>query len=509
MFDALITGRQDQAKNPVAGGVEEASGHEEVEIYEYREFQRQLAWLKEKYPTADTIEGLHVPFVSSREVITCDNTTFNSTGMDPDRTGILMSVPFYGPDRKLKGTVSAIIRTKALAALLPGQDYALLDQKEGFAIGALQGGQQVTSHEWVMRGNPDPTLLFSTALPLAVDRAAGRWLLWAGHPDAAFLSSNEATSIHTYRTIGFGVCGCLTLMGLAMWRETRKRRAAELAHLNSELADNYRKLEAANAHVTNLNVELLGKMTELKQAQDDIVKKGKMAQLGQLTATVAHEIRNPLGAIKTSAQLISRKVQDKNLGIEKSLERINNSITRCDNIITELLDFARSKTLTLKTTSIDDWVRATVDEEVKNMPEGITVTFAPCIGGMQSAFDADRMRRVLVNLLSNSAEAMVGKGNVKLSVVTENPRIHVATKLVDGNIEISVADNGPGITRENIAKILEPLFTTKSFGVGLGLPAVEKILEHHGGGLRIESTPGEGATFTAWFPMQQAQVQAA
>ena len=104
---------------------------------------------------------------------------------------------------------------------------------------------------------------------------------------------------------------------------------------------------------------------------------------------------------------------------------------------------------------------------------------------------------------------MVGKGNVKLAGDARDPRIQVSTKLTGGNIEIAVTDNGPGISEENIKRILEPLFTTKSFGVGLGLPAVEKILERHGGGLRIESRPGEGATFTAWFPLRQKQTLAA
>jgi signal transduction histidine kinase len=101
---------------------------------------------------------------------------------------------------------------------------------------------------------------------------------------------------------------------------------------------------------------------------------------------------------------------------------------------------------------------------------------------------------------------MVGKGT---DLLTRNPRIRVSTRPAGSNIEIEVADNGPGIAAENLQKILEPLFTTKSFGVGLGLPAVEKILEQHGGGLRIESRPGEGAAFTAWFPIEQPARQAA
>jgi len=252
--------------------------------------------------------------------------------------------------------------------------------------------------------------------------------------------------------------------------------------------------------LTDRNVELAESLRRLKLVQDESIKRGKLAQLGQLTATVAHEMRNPLGAVRTAAYLLERKIEGSGLNVDKQIERINSGIRRCDLIISELLDFARSKALTLKTVAVDEWIARTIEEEAKSLPPSIAITIEQGIGSGAVAFDADRMRRVLVNLLSNAAEAMVGKGKEMLSNPTANPEINVSSRLIDGRIEIIVQDNGPGISQENMKKILDPLFTTKSFGVGLGLPAVEKILEQHGGGLRIESNPGEGATFTAWFP---------
>ena len=89
------------------------------------------------------------------------------------------------------------------------------------------------------------------------------------------------------------------------------------------------------------------------------------------------------------------------------------------------------------------------------------------------------------------------------------PNIKIESRRTARGIEISVTDNGPGISAENLQKIKEPLFTTKSFGTGLGLPAVEKILEQHDGGLEITSKPGEGASFTAWFPIIETLEEAA
>jgi signal transduction histidine kinase len=269
------------------------------------------------------------------------------------------------------------------------------------------------------------------------------------------------------------------------------------------------QLKAANEDVTKLNVQLANKIEKLREAQDEIVRKGKLAQLGQLTATVAHEIRNPLGAVRTAAFLIERKVAGKGLGLEQQLQRINNGISRCDRIITELLDFARSTRLVCKTVAVDDWLRQVVEEEAKTLPPVVQLSCDWGLGDMMSAFDADRMRRVIINLLSNASEAMVGKGKDAKEIVTPNPKINVATRRAGDSIEITVTDNGPGIPEENLQKILEPLFSTKSFGTGLGLPAVEKILEHHGGGLRITSKLSEGTVMTAWFPVVKLEKKAA
>ncbi len=94
-----------------------------------------------------------------------------------------------------------------------------------------------------------------------------------------------------------------------------------------------------------------------------------MEQLGQLTATVAHELRNPLGAVRTSAFLLERKLKDKGLGIEAQLERINNGIVRCDNIITQLLDFSRTKQLQCQPGDLDDWLTGIVEEEAQKAAE--------------------------------------------------------------------------------------------------------------------------------------------
>lgn len=279
-----------------------------------------------------------------------------------------------------------------------------------------------------------------------------------------------------------------------------KEKYDELEKANADAIEFSDELQTVNEDVVKLNLDLSASMRKLTEAHDEIVRKGKLAQLGQLIATVAHELRNPLGAVRTSAFLLERKVKGKGMGVEPQLERIGNGITRCDNIISQLLDFARTKSIQTELLDLDDWVAKLVEEEAQRLPETVTIECHLGLGGTKVPLDPARMSRAVVNLLSNASEAMVGKGDGISIMTIKQPRIVVSTQLSARGAELSVTDNGPGISPENIEKILEPLFTTKSFGTGLGLPAVQKILEQHGGGLEVRSNPGQGAAFTAWWP---------
>ena len=269
------------------------------------------------------------------------------------------------------------------------------------------------------------------------------------------------------------------------------------------------QLKRVNDEISRLNSELADNMRKLKDAQDEVLRRGRMAQLGQLTATVAHEIRNPLGTVRTAAFLMERKLKDKGMGVETQLQRIANGVTRCDTIISQLLDFSRSKTLQTDDVVFDEWLSNLIAEEAEKLPSVVTIECDLGLDGIKTRIDTARLNRVFVNLISNASEAMVGRGDDPTKFVTGNPRITVTTRLTARGVEVSVRDVGPGMSPDVRAKILEPLFTTKNFGTGLGLPAAGKILSDHNGGLDIHSAPGEGACFTAWLPLLQSASEAA
>ena len=154
--------------------------------------------------------------------------------------------------------------------------------------------------------------------------------------------------------------------------------------------------------VIRMNSELANNMKMLKDAQDALVKKGRMEQMGQLTATIAHELRNPLGAVRTSTFLIERKIKGKELGIEPQIMRINNGVTRCDDIITQLLDFSRSKKLSCRSENLDKWLEKIVSEEAGQLPAVVAIDCLLGLKDLHVPFDPSRLQRAIINLISNA-----------------------------------------------------------------------------------------------------------
>lgn len=529
MFDELILNAgsglsaDERIADPNAVAEAASNGPPEVEIFEYRLLREQAAWFREHYPDNSAISGLRVPLVSGPEVITCDNTFYLASRSDPDRKGIIFSVPFFDESGNFQGMVSAIVLTRALTALLPDANYALVNAHHGYVTTKPDAPAHVRDNmPEIAKAAPVQHLIFSEVAPISLNDKSSTWAVWAGYDDNLFYDSPEYVALQNLRWYGFGLAAVLLLAGLISWffvtRDVRKSRLAAIRLARArddarvaeaearELASKFQDL---NEDIGRLNKELTEKVQMLQEAQNEIVRKGKMAQLGQLTATIAHELRNPMGSVRTTTFLMRRKAGDQLPHLAPLLTRIENGISRCDDIITQLLDFARSKTPDFVAVELDHWLVETIEEDARTLPETVAIECSLGLGQTKVMMDPGRVRRVLINLLSNACEAMVGKATSPAAVVTQNPTIRLSSRMTERGIEITVTDNGPGMDAETLAKIREPLFTTKNFGTGLGIPAVERILELHGGGLDIHSEPGKGATFVAWFPAQLPAQQAA
>ncbi len=247
-------------------------------------------------------------------------------------------------------------------------------------------------------------------------------------------------------------------------------------------------------------LELRKTLEDLHAATDKLAKQERLSMLGQVAGTVSHELRNPLGAIRNSMALLRQITAGKGLGAERALDRIDRNVERCTRIIGDLLDFTRSRELVREATAIDAWLGETLDE--MTLVDRVSLRRELTSGG-EVAFDRERFRQVIVNLVDNAAQALTDPA---WSPPDDRQRtITVRTETAGPHLRLSIIDNGPGIPADRLPKIFEPLFTTKSFGVGLGLPTVRQIVEQHGGTIDVESTIDEGTAFILWLPRQAGE----
>ncbi len=221
-----------------------------------------------------------------------------------------------------------------------------------------------------------------------------------------------------------------------------------------------------------------------------------MAALGQLTATVSHELRNPLGVIRTSAFIVREGLNGEDPRVQRSLERIERSVMRCDRIIDELLDFTRISEIQAEPTAIDSWLNEILDEQT--VPSGVSLRRNFGLRDMTVSLDHDRFRRAIINVFDNGCQAMTGDGREDTG--SEERNLTVWTQEHDGRVEVIFEDTGPGIPPDIYKRIFEPLYSTKGFGVGLGLPVVKQIMEQHSGGVEVESEEGRGTRVCLWLP---------
>jgi signal transduction histidine kinase len=196
-------------------------------------------------------------------------------------------------------------------------------------------------------------------------------------------------------------------------------------------------------------------------------------------------LRNPLGVIRTSAFTVSRGLDGEGTRARRALERIERSVVRCDRIIDELLDFTRITELELEPTPLDSWLERTLAEQ--NLPPEVELRRKFGATAATVTLDRDRFRRAVINVFDNACQAMTDP-DTRDRGATDSV-LTVTTQVSEDRVEIVFEDNGPGIPSDVHPMIFEPLFSTKGFGVGLGLSVVRQIVEQHGGGIEIDSVP--------------------
>lgn len=240
-------------------------------------------------------------------------------------------------------------------------------------------------------------------------------------------------------------------------------------------------------------------LTQIRDMQEEMRRREWLATLGEMSAGMAHEIRNPLAALAGAMQMLR-----KDLPPEETNARLMDIATReakrLDAIVTEFLLYARPPALHLKDCDIPALLDETVDlirHEAKQR-QGITLTIKPAPAKTMAEVDPDQLKQVVWNLAVNAFDAMPNGGALVIAIGTRT----VGSGKNSGQVvEIEFRDTGEGIRKQDLDKIFLPFFTTKRTGSGLGLAAVHRIVDLHGGWIRVESDEGKGSCFTVCLPV--------
>ena len=243
--------------------------------------------------------------------------------------------------------------------------------------------------------------------------------------------------------------------------------------------------------------ELARANERLREAEASVRRGERLAALGQLSAGLAHELRNPLSTIRTSAEMLTKRLEGSNAVAQELAGYIASEVDRTNLLVTRFLEFARP--LQLRLSEVD--VHALLDEAILNFqkqdparPLTIHRAYDPSLPTVQG--DATLLERVFFNLIQNASDASPADG-----VVT------VKTRALGSSLEVAVIDRGSGIRAEHREQIFNPFFTTKPSGVGLGLPIAAKIVDEHGGRMAVQSEQNQGSTFVVQLPFPQSSAR--
>jgi PAS domain S-box-containing protein len=271
----------------------------------------------------------------------------------------------------------------------------------------------------------------------------------------------------------------------------------------------------AEMEIRQMNEELTQRSRQLLAAQEELVRKEKLAILGQLAGCVGHELRNPLGVMSNALYFLKSIQPDANETVREYLDIISQEIENSGRIISDILDFSRIRTPKIMPTEPGLLVGKSLEK--CSVPENISLRVDVPESLPLLKVDPLQMGQVVQNLVTNAFQAMPHGGSVLVSARSVRDSELENTGSAGSDIEpgpstvasrtdyvqISVADTGEGISPENMHKLFQPLFTTKIRGIGLGLTVCKNFTEANGGRIAVESRPGEGTVFSLTLPVEE------
>jgi signal transduction histidine kinase len=286
-----------------------------------------------------------------------------------------------------------------------------------------------------------------------------------------------------------GVALLVTAVGLGTWRYRSVLGLNRL--LSASILERGQAQEALERHSDRLEEMVDERTKELKEAQEQLVRRKALAVMGQMAGSVGHELRNPLGVISNAVYYLQMVLADADETTQQYLEMISSETRNSTRIVSDLLDLSRTRPAEREEVAVSTLVAGVLAQNLP--PAGVEVVDE--IGGDVTPVYVDprQIGQVVTNLIANAYDAM-----------PEGGRMIIGARPQQGHIALSITDTGRGIPPENMERIFEPLFTTKPRGIGLGLVISRNLAEANRGSIQVESQVGEGTTFTLVLPTREA-----
>jgi polar amino acid transport system substrate-binding protein len=285
----------------------------------------------------------------------------------------------------------------------------------------------------------------------------------------------------------------LIVLGSVLWSRSLSRQVAQRTNdLESEITRREQAEEALKEYSERLEEMVEARTKELQEAQEQLVRREKLAVLGQLAGGVGHELRNPLGVISNAVYFLEMTLSNADEATREYMEMISSEVRSATKIISDLLDFARTRPAEGESVVTSELIAQALQK--RPPPERVQVATEIASDLPPAYVDPEQMGLVLGNLVINAYQAMPEGGSLTISARLEGDRI-----------AISVADTGCGISEAHMAKLFEPLFTTKARGIGLGLAVSKSLVEANDGSIEVESEVGKGTNFTVRLPLLEGR----
>ncbi|MBI5607086.1 MAG: HAMP domain-containing protein [Deltaproteobacteria bacterium] len=444
-----------------------------------------------------------------------------SSEIIPMANGFLIhyAKPFYGGWKEFAGVIVIDLDFKKIIELVKNihvgdRGYAFLIDQYGRNI----AHPLLEPYQYTLETYPDPSLR-----ELVIDMMAGK-SGWKGY---SFQGENKVAAFEPVKGMGWSLAVTIstaeftreayalrnrviqfvliaivfTIIGVSILSYFLLRPVRNLVIATNRIADGDLNLDIpvqSRDELGDLTRSFNRMMRNLSRIHDELVRSEKLISLGRLSAGVAHEIRNPLNAIKGAIIYLQRKRSEDPL-IKDYTRLVLEEIDRLSQFVTEFLYFARQAKPKRLPTDLNKLIQSTQNLFKKHSEEK-EITFHPILEkDLPIVFiDGHQIEQVLVNLFINAIEAMPGGG--KLMILTRTFK-EGEDPLHPSWVKIKVKDTGVGIPREHLKNIFDPFFSTKETGTGLGLPISLGIIEAHGGTLQITSQPGEGTRVTIKLPI--------